>query len=114
MDWKETILTKARVTEILLDKWSGFDPDFDIDHDVLKLIKETQAEISYKAGGDSFLDDVGNVTIPLSEAHKAGMREVVEWIKRNDFYNGTDPAGICIKSPMWQAKLKEWGLNEKT
>ncbi len=36
----------------------------------------------FKAGRDSFLDDVGNATIPLSEAHKAGRREVVEWIRK--------------------------------
>ncbi len=44
----------------------------------------------------------------IAEAKKAGIREVVEWVKRNDFYNGTDPAGICIENPLWQAQLKEW------
>ncbi len=113
MDWKETILTKARVTEILLDKWSGFDPDFDIDHDVLKLIKETQAEISYKAGRDSFLDDVGNVTIPLSEAHKAGRREVVGWLDKPCPHTGglEEQQMRAVDCPKcWEDAKKEWGI----
>ena len=78
-------------------------------------ILERVREISFKAGRDSFLDDVGNATIPLSEVYKkgekAGIKEVVEWIKENSF-NSESIYALSIWQDAWQAKLKEWGLSD--
>lgn len=68
-------------------------------------IKEAK-DIAFKAGRDSFLDDVGNATIPLSEVYEKGTREVVEWINDTDIMIMLSPR----KRRDWQAKLKEWGI----
>ena len=56
---------------------------------------------AYKKGRESFLDDFGNATIPLSEAYQRGIKKVVDFIETMQplEFNG-----------MWQAKLKDWGI----
>ena len=79
----------------------------------VESLLEAQAEISFKAGIEeafSRYKESPEYILKLMSTKLEGIREVVEWIKRNDFYNGTDPAGICIENPLWQAKLKKWGL----
>jgi len=39
---------------------------------------------------------------------KAGIREVVEWIKGHTLYKGDYTFHIDVDQ--WQAKLKEWGI----
>ena len=43
---------------------------------------------------------------------KAGIREVVEWIKEmKETPLGTDPFGCYVWEGELQAKLKEWGID---
>ena len=67
-----------------------------------------QAQISFKAGRESFLDDAGNATIPLSEACQKGRREVVEFVEAQNlsFANYI----LRIPSEQWESKKKEWGI----
>lgn len=97
MDWKETVLTKSKTTEIILRKWSGFDPDFDIDYEVVRLIREAQAEISFKAG----------IITGTVEGKYDGRREVVEWFKNElgDQYP--------FDTQLLDDKLKEWGIENE-
>lgn len=75
-------------------------------------------EAIYKAGRDSFLDDVGNATIPLEAALLVGRREVVELLMTTVDYECEDEDGsptisFWFAPKEWQAKLKEWNI-EKT
>ena len=70
MDWKDTVMEEEQIQKL-------YDWDFwhKINSEGIRAALEFQAEISYKAGRDSFLDDAGNATIPLSEAYKRGYEQ---------------------------------------
>ena len=82
----------------------------------IELIKNTildtaqiQAEISFKAGQESVREKWNDaMDLGLREAYRAGIKEVVDWIKatRVGGYN------LCLKVNWdeWQAKLKEWHI----
>lgn len=87
-----------------------------------KRIAEAQAEVSFKAGmkesADQYEKWIQKTVIP--ESKKAGIREVVECVKEIDRadkklpilnVDGTDYTVLLCKD--WQAKLKEWGIDEK-
>ena len=107
MEAKDTVLSNKKI-QLLGQQYEDEVPTYDLNHYLLLA----QAEISFKVGEDRGYTHARqhceDVIIPQAAAQ--ARREVAEWIKRNDFYNGTDPVGICIENPMWQAKLKEWGL----
>ena len=71
--------------------------------DVKDVIDETcihQAEITWQARDPEII-----------EAHKAGIKEVVEWIKRKrETPIGTDPYGYYIWEGDLLNQLKEWGV----
>ena len=85
------------------------------------ILLKAQAEISFKAGRkaekewaacNQYRDE------QLEEARKAGIREVVKWIQQDGYLVdqratnlGDFPVFLC-HSKRWQAKLKEWGLEE--
>ncbi len=100
MEAKDTVMNdgeiiKASGTPVLLQ--------------VNRAVAEVQAEISFKAGRDSFLDDAGSVNIPLSEARMAGIKEVVDYIENNSTYFPRF-SEFSIDNTNWRSKLKEWGL----
>jgi len=47
----------------------------------------------------------------ITKARDAGRREVVEWIELNYWLNDYGD-GILNIDGHWQAKLKEWGIND--
>ena len=89
MNWEDTRILKD---EVAFDK---------------KDMNE-QAEASFKAGyeegrkGCPALEVQGQVYL---EGKKAGIREVVEWITAEDL-------DTELPWNMWEAKLKEWGIEE--
>lgn len=64
------------------------------------------------------MDEVSGIEVPdirhqlWEEGHKAGIREVVEWVNSNipDSLEvwANLKTNILIKGDKWQAKLKEW------
>jgi len=81
--------------------------------EVIPKILERQAEISFKAGQRESLDKDELILEmrreyeqKLNLKYQAGIREVVEWFKNN--YHGD----WLTHYNQWQAKLKEWGINE--
>ena len=50
--------------------------------------------------------------IDVIKAHRAGIKEVVEWIeKRSSLSPGRCSVAMTYESRLeWQAKLKEWGV----
>ena len=57
--------------------------------------------------------------IPFEAGRKAGIMEVVEWIRRTriegyDQYDNENPIYLLhIEVCQWQAKLKDWGIEKK-
>ena len=49
----------------------------------------------------------------LTEAYKAGIREVVEWIRTHSHCGSAGGASSCIASWEWQARQKEWNLEDE-
>ncbi len=49
---------------------------------------------------------VGLVETVKEISFKAGIKEVVEWVNTHKLYAGN----ISIPKRIWQAKLKEWGI----
>jgi len=78
-----------------------------------RAIAKAQAEISFKAGYEAKESEFEVARIALSEVygngHKAGIREVVEWIEKNILMNF---GIVSVRTDEWQAKLKEWGIKE--
>lgn len=117
MEAKDTILTNEQIFNLLPGYYDSlkFIWESNPEHDVkatlyaapeYRIICKEQAETSWKAREPE-----------IQEAHKAGMKEVVEWIKANaDLERGDRDVGLCFEDYLWfdyhnwQAKLKEWGL----
>ncbi len=126
---------KAKDTELTQKQIDKVDEQGVIDGDIVPYLK-AQAALSFKAGRDSFLDDVGNATIPLSEVYekgrkagqgdvileskmgtltvsslvKKGRQEVVEWMMGNNSCPLNSYYGVKIIKEEWQAKLDAWGI----
>ncbi len=60
------------------------------DHSSLRRVLETQAEISFKAGQKEVVEELG--------------KYCYVWHDEENMLH------LCIDKPMWQAKLKDWGL----
>ena len=77
---------------------------------VPELVK-AQAAISFKAGQDSVFGSIPENLPPLLEtAHRAGIKEVVEWVESHSHKMNTNMYGISLERAEWQAQLKEWGI----
>ena len=92
MEAKDTVMCLSQSNEILDRAEHDQDPYNSAVHKLLA----TQAEISFKAG----------------------IREVVELINSHPFLHEGDLSSTDRMKPVsecswWQAKLKEWGLNER-
>ena len=96
----EDTVIKGRVKQELIINWSnsitghllGWQPTLEPDAQEkvdawIREIRLEQAEISFKAG----------------------IRELVEWMKQNHHYPQTK-GGYYIETGMLEAKLKEWGI----
>ena len=67
-----------------------------------RLIEEQAHKSSWEKGNELFPEEL------IAEiSFKAGIKEVVEWIKERDC---GDKSCVAITIDDWQAKLKEWGL----
>lgn len=56
------------------------------------------------------IDDNCTDQVFEDDRHRAwneGVKEVVEWLENNN-------AEVVLNRPSWQAKLKEWGINEQS
>ena len=102
MDWKETVMSLQAIQQL---RSIG----------IMRCVEvaEAQAEISFKAGYEAKESEFEVARIALSEVygngHKAGIREVVEWIEKNILMNF---GIVSVRTDEWQAKLKEWGIKE--
>jgi len=115
MEAKDTVMPVGRHNEGISCPLCG--EEFGIESKV-EYEREMQAEISFKAGAiegyqTGFLDGA-------KVGRKAGIREVVEWVKDNaDLEHGDRDVGLCFEDYLhfeyakWQAQLKEWGIEKK-
>ena len=76
-------------------------------------VRESQAEISFKAGRESLLIELNSPSNLVSAARQEGIKEVVEWgletCPHDLFGEGTQ----CYKracDECWNDKVKEWGV----
>ena len=74
-----------------------------------------QAEISFKAGQEDVVLESKMGTLTVSSLVNRGRKEVVEWVEKRLFDAGDEGyMQVSMGKSEWQAKLKEWGINEKT
>ena len=86
MGAKDTVMNDEQIEQL----YSAELP-YDMLYEDMKRILKAQAEISFKAG----------------------IQEVVEWIKQYSLIDPTDPTqykSFRMNHSDWQAKLKEWGI----
>lgn len=112
MEAKDTVMSKERLQDIITTKFYGFDPDIDIDWEVVDLVKQAQAEISFKAGKEKAKEEM-NIAQLWLEGKKAGKKEVVEFVGQNCYvwHDEENKAHVCLDKEAWQDKLKEWGIH---
>ncbi len=72
---------------------------------------ENQAEVSFKAGQEDVILESKMGTLTVSSLVNRGRKEVVDWIRENDFYGGVDPVAMMVEQDKLKAKLKEWGID---
>ena len=121
MEAKDTTMKFAEMNRVYNKAWSKTMRETNPSNeakalfDATEAICQAQAEISFKAGEDNARNDWNKaLDIALPEAYKAGIREVVEWIGINNRITYQQPRGANIPRDIWQAKLKEWGIEEVT
>ena len=83
---------------------------------------EYQAEISFRAGYAKGYDEAQDIVLEMGDkdvqerAHKAGRKEVVEWIRQNTFdlslLSSAAANGLGFDADEWQAKLREWEIDD--
>ena len=112
MEAKDTVMGVAEAhTTYQDDKSRG---------DRLLWVCKAQAEISFKAGYELCEKEYGdNYAKSYQKAHeeivkaerRAGIREVVEYFDEQvDFANDEVAPYYVMNEKVWQAKLKEWGV----
>ena len=113
MKAKDTIIGQEEVMK------EGFSSTRLYDPAILRLL-EIQSEISFRAGQEEEKKHwVSEIERQVSDAHKAGIKEVVEFI--NNLIIGIDGCKfeerldgdkgcivLDINENQWQSKLKEW------
>jgi len=95
MEAKDTVMNNSGIVRA-----TWVNPNYPKDSPVMRaekpsevVIYKAQAEISFKVWRDSILSElkVGEISIEglfqsvRVEGHKAGIKEVVEWVKENDY-----------------------------
>jgi len=121
MEAKDTVMKDSQIWDIILQ--IIISPEEPIVIQDGRAIAKAQAEITApiffeegrKAGYDKAVKDA---VVPIEKAFKggkkAGIREVVEWLKPNGLVSWYDTSCghgvICIKQEDWQDKLKELGI----
>jgi len=109
--WKDTVMSNKQILGVFKNT-----PNLSDDAKMAMLggraVAQAQAEISFKAGQESILEDV---SYSLSSAHQKGIREVVEWIQKEGIWAQVPFKGKrkeetmwCLFPEEWQVKLKEW------
>lgn len=71
MEAKDTILTKRKVTEIILKVYPNMEAEFNIDYDCIQLTNGAQAEISFALRTDDILKQLNGFNqrgLTLTEA----------------------------------------------
>ena len=113
MKAEDTVMKDADIILRISEQFHGFDVEMDFDEAVTKIIKEAQAEISFKAGKESLLEEIKTGSISagslIHSAKKAGIKEVVNDLTYNLEHStrGTRIARIEACLAKWRAKLKE-------
>jgi len=132
MEAKDTVMGKKKIQELTGHTTSYEPADTQISYSLntIKQLLKTQAEISFKGGmeeeargghnsisyleglrdGDKQRYDIG-VEDGKVEGVAEGIREVVEWIQKNHRLE-PEEGGVTVSQTEWQAKLKEWGIDE--
>ena len=82
-------MTKRLITEIITVR------------SLQELYNQIEAEI------DSYLSQKDEYSEGYDDGFKAGIKEVVEWIIRNDI---GDKSCIVIEDEAWVDQVKEWGV----
>lgn len=77
-------------------------------YEFVKLELEVQAKISFKAGMEEGKKYKQPVFDFARKQYEAGRREVVEWIEKELILCDPD----ADDREKWQAKLKEWGIDD--
>ena len=76
-------------------------------------VAKAQAEISFKIGKTA---GVAESLIPslkaIEASRKAGIKEVVEWVKTHSFESEGNKWAVSLWDKEWQAKVKEWGIEK--
>ncbi len=106
MEAKDTVMTPQQIKELKSKKWCS--PARNYDYTVEELmVAEAQAEVSFKAGYEQAKkEDLITTNDLVADSRKAGIKEVVEWIKNHN----AQPDEILDD---WQAQLKVWGIEVK-
>ena len=98
MEAKDTVMSPEQLQIILL-KCCG---DISCSEEALKLWK-------------TIAQDQAEITAPIfyAEGHKAGIREVVEWLQPQlDIGYADNLITIGLDRSEWNTKLKAWGIEE--
>lgn len=121
MEAKDTVKSYGELKAYCFDKGISEPEELDL--------RKAQADISFKAGYRLGLyDKLDSDDEGYGAGKKTGIREVVEWLQANSPFliAGQDvfaeSAGNSMKQEIsyypniklvdWQAKLKEWGMND--
>jgi len=68
--------------------------------DIVGAEVKRQAEFGYEPSWEDF----------VIAGQQAGMKEVVEWVEKNEYYPSAELFEVIVGRKNWQAKLKEWGI----
>ena len=95
MKWEDTMMTDRELMAIL--EQHGYTSE------KMAIVRKTQAELSFKAGRH----------IGRNQGVTVGRLEVVEWLDTTRVGRNGKLILIQIQEEKWQAKLKEWGIDEE-
>jgi len=116
MEAKDTVMSDEQLEQNIRKDYENFQVKTETDRvsDILMWTRETQAEISFKAGYEE-----GRTVCPTNEMQgtiylegkQAGIKEVVEFIQERLQRYKVAPKllGFTMLSEDWESALKEWG-----
>ena len=136
MEARDTVITDREIIIKLMEKFYGFDPQMDFNEETTKIIKEAQAEISFKMGYNQaesefelkFNPDYLNFQKGVAKGkiigRQTGIKEVVDWIpelmqeiKKSMRKDDWGIKGVIYEDMLdslvrkqIKVKVKEWGL----
>ena len=121
MKAKDTVMSKEKIIKFVTDfQFSGKTNR----HVLVGEAVEDQAEITWKARepeieearkagySEGFELGVSNLIASLNEGKEYGRKEVVECVHLGGTVS-RDRKTLSISYPLWQATLKEWGIEEE-